>query len=100
MLPCESIGINIQTNTVNVPASMPAIAAVFVILLHVKERITKGPNAAPKPAQALLTNDKIVLFSPKASPIAATATTITHSGSDLVVDDVAEQHRLKLNNKV
>ena len=41
-----------HSSTVSAPTSIPAIAPLRVIRFHNSDRITTGPNAAPKPAQA------------------------------------------------
>ncbi|MNW20139.1 hypothetical protein D3C71_2203970 [compost metagenome] len=38
--------------TVKAPISMPARAPLRVMRFHTRDRITTGPKAAPKPAQA------------------------------------------------
>ncbi|MNG29148.1 hypothetical protein D3C84_1145270 [compost metagenome] len=38
--------------TVTAPRTMPARAPLRVMPFHTRERITTGPKAAPKPAQA------------------------------------------------
>ena len=54
--------INFQTNTDIRPANIPDNAPSFVILFQKSEKIIRGPNVAPKPAQANDTTVNITLF--------------------------------------
>lgn len=54
-------GANSQKSTVPAPANMPSIADRRVIPYQNKLISTTGPKAAPNPAQALLTKDKMEL---------------------------------------
>lgn len=53
---------SIQKITTNEPVKIPAIAPYLVRRFQYSDNKTKGPNAAPNPAQALPTKFKIVSF--------------------------------------
>ena len=52
--------------TIAAPDTSPAMAPSLVVLFQKSEKSIRGPNAAPKPAQAKLTIVKITLSSSSA----------------------------------
>ena len=65
--------VEIHTNTIPAPPSIPAIAPALVVLFQNKLKSISGPNVAPNPAQAKLTIVNITLFSSSAIMIATIA---------------------------
>ena len=75
--PLIESGAYTQNKTVAAPKNIPAKAPWRVIFDQNKLRITTGPKEAPKPAQALLTNDSIELSRSCANTTASNATNTT-----------------------
>src|SRR5699024_596663 len=73
--PCPFI--IIQNNTTIDDVTIPAIAPFLLKPFQYNDINTRGPNAAPKPAQALPTKFKIVSFGVHANIIATIATSNT-----------------------